>query len=197
MNRVATIDSSKCEMLLRSIASAILALVDGINDIVGERTVGKESYLDAAPDVLPHQLVQVLPRNYCSYLQRLRERLEQTFSAEEIEKIKRQYKTLCGSYRQQPNVKSCIDSFNDASSYHDAWIGHHDKYKLLQRFTGGLATIFPGTSTVESDFSVAKFEKTKNRMNLTDVSLEGILHAKQYRRLRSLNISNSTQYTVK
>ena len=84
VNRVATIDSSKCEMLLRSIASAILALVDGINDIVGERTVGKESYLDAAPDVLPHQLVQVLSRKYCSYLQRLRERLEQTFSAEEI-----------------------------------------------------------------------------------------------------------------
>ena len=93
--------------------------------------------------------------------------------------------------------RAALIALADASSYHDSWIGHHDKYKLLQIFTGGLATIFPGTSTVESDFSVVKHEKTKNRMNLTDVSLKGILHAKQYRRLRSLNISNSTQYTVK
>ena len=166
--------------------------MDGINDVVAERTADNENHFHAAPDVQPHQLVRVLSRKFCSYLQRLQEHLEQTFGVEEIEKIKRRYKTLCYSYRQQPDVKSCIDSVNGASSYHDAWIGHQDKYNLLQRFTDSLASIFPGTYTVESDFSVVKHEKTKNRVNLTDVSLEGILHAKQYRRMRSLDISNST-----
>ena len=61
VNRVATMGSSKCEMLLRSIASAILALVEGINDFVAERTAGNESYFHASPDVLPHQLARVLP----------------------------------------------------------------------------------------------------------------------------------------
>ena len=97
VNRVATMGSSKCEMLFRSIASAILALVDDINDVVAKKTADNESYFDAAPDILHHQLVRVLPRNFCSYLQLFRERLEQTFSADEIEKIKRQYKTLYGS----------------------------------------------------------------------------------------------------
>jgi hypothetical protein len=36
--------------------------------------------------------------------------------------------------------------------------------------------------------SVVKYEKNKNRMSLTDASLEGILHAKQYRRMHSLKV---------
>jgi hypothetical protein len=75
-------------------------------------------------------------------------------------------------------VKSSIDSFDDSAAYRDAWIGLHNMYLLLEKFVDGLATIFPGTSTVESDFSVVKYEKNKNRMSLTNASFEGILHAK-------------------
>jgi hypothetical protein len=49
-------------------------------------------------------------------------------------------------------VKSYIDSFDYSAAYRDAWIGLQNTYSLLERFVGGLATIFPGTSTVESDF---------------------------------------------
>jgi hypothetical protein len=85
-------------------------------------------------------------------------------------------------------VKSSIDNFDDNVAYRDAWIGLHNTYPLLEKFVGGLVTIFPGTSTVESDFSMVKYEKNKNRMSLTDASLEGILHAKQYRRMHSLKV---------
>ena len=44
---------------------------------------------------------------------------------------------------------------------------------------GGNKAVFPGTSTVESDFSVIGWEKDEYRFSLTDISLEGILHAKQ------------------
>jgi hypothetical protein len=59
---------------------------------------------------------------------------------------------------------------------------------LLERFVGGLETIFPGTSTVASDFSVVKYEKNTNRLSLTNASLKGILHAKQYRSMHSLKV---------
>jgi hypothetical protein len=85
-------------------------------------------------------------------------------------------------------LKSCIDSFYDSAAYHDAWICLQNTYPLLERFVGGLATIFPCTSTVESDFSVVKYEENMNRMSLTDASLEGILHAKQYRRMHSAKV---------
>lgn len=185
-DRLNTMDSGHRETLLRSSASAILELVDGITAVVAERSEDNEAYIDAAPDVLPHQLVRILPRDFCVYLQRHRERLEYTFSSENIETIGRQHKALCDSYHRQPELKSSIDSFDDSATYSDAWTGLQETYPLLEKFAGGLATIFPGTSTVESDFSVVKYEKNKNRMSLSDASLEGILHAKQYHRMHNL-----------
>jgi len=46
-------------------------------------------------------------------------------------------------------------------------------------FCGGLATKFSGTSSVESDFSLIGLEKDEYRTGLNDLSLKGILHAKQ------------------
>ncbi|CAK9260470.1 unnamed protein product [Sphagnum jensenii] len=187
-DRLFAMDNGHRETLFRLSASAILKLVDGITAIVAKRTEDNEAYINAAPDVLPHQLVRILPCDFCVYLQRHRERLDYTFSNEEIENIGHQHKVLCDSYRRQPDVKSSIDSFDDSAAYHDAWIGLHNTYPLLEKFVGGLATIFPGTSTVESDFSVVKYEKNKNRMSLTDASFEGILHVRQYRRMHSLKV---------
>jgi hypothetical protein len=183
---LSAIDSGHRETLLRLPASAILELVDGITAVVAERTEDNEAYIDAAPAVLAHQLVRVLLRDFCAYLQRHRERLDYTFSNEEIETIGRQHKALYDSYHRQPDVKSSIDSFDDSAAYRGAWIGLQNTYPLLETFVGGLTTIFPGTSTVESDLSVVKYEKNKNCMSLTDASLEEILHAKQYRRMHSL-----------
>jgi hypothetical protein len=88
--------------------------VDGNTAVVAERTEDNEAYIDAAPDVLPHQLVCILPREFCVYLQRHRERLDYTFSYEEIETVGRQHKALYDSYHRQPDVKSSIDTFEDA-----------------------------------------------------------------------------------
>ena len=187
-DRLAAMDSGNRDTLLQLSAAAILGLVDGISAVVAERNEDNEAYIDASPGVLPHQLVRILPRDFSVYLQCHRERLDYTFSIEEIENIGRQHKALCDAYRRQPELKSSIDSFDDGAAYRDAWNGLHNTYPLLERFVGGLATIFPGTSTVESDFSVVKYEKNKNRMSLSDASLEGILHAKQYRRMCSLRV---------
>ena len=46
--------------------------------------------------------------------------------------------------------------------------------------------VFPGTAQVESDLSTVKAEKTVFKNNLTDLSLEGILHSKQFDMLHAL-----------
>ena len=128
-------------------------------------------------------------------MQRHRERLDYTFSIKEIENIGRQHKALCDLYRRKPDVKRSIDSFYEGAAYPDAWNRLHNMYPLLERFVVGLATIFLGTYTAKSDFSVVKYEKNRNRMCLSDASLKVILHAKQYRRLLSLG-SESSMNTV-
>jgi hypothetical protein len=50
----------------------------------------------------------------------------------------------------------------------------------LRDFAGGLGTAYTSTATVEFDFSLMKWEKSKFRSAQTDFSLEGILHYKQY-----------------
>ena len=57
-------------------------------------------------------------------------------------------------------------------------------------FCGGIASAFPGTSTVESDFSIVKYEKDEYRMSLTDFSLEGILHSKQFEKLSEIPLNH-------
>jgi hypothetical protein len=61
-----------------------------------------------------------------------------------------------------------------------SWAVCQNRFIRLQEFCGGLPTVFPGTAVVESDFSVVNYEKSANRQSLSDISLEGILHAKQF-----------------
>jgi hypothetical protein len=49
-----------------------------------------------------------------------------------------------------------------------------------------MATAFPGTLNVESNFSIVKWEKDVTQMSLSVYSLEGILHAKQYNKIYNL-----------
>ena len=54
----------------------------------------------------------------------------------------------------------------------------------LLRFAAGLATVMPGTATVEADFSIINYERDSYRSALTNFSLEGILHSRQLEKLR-------------
>jgi hypothetical protein len=51
----------------------------------------------------------------------------------------------------------------------------------------GLATTFPVTSTLESGFLVLGWEKDECRKMLSDLSLEGILQAKQAKGLKKIS----------
>ena len=66
------------------------------------------------------------------------------------------------------------------------WLPTNNCFPLLQSFCGGLASAFPSTATVESDFSIIGWGKSDDRHDLTDFSLEGILDAKQYNNLKKL-----------
>jgi hypothetical protein len=67
--------------------------------------------------------------------------------------------------------------------------GAGERFPTLRQFCGDLASTFPNTATVESDFSVIGWEKDEFRKCLTDFSLEGIMHCKQFDRLKSLRSS--------
>ena len=67
---------------------------------------------------------------------------------------------------------------------------------MLVAYVGGMSTTFPGTSTVESYFSVIGWKKDEYRTMLSNLSLEGILHSKQKQEIQSIKtlLNKLTEY---
>lgn len=49
-----------------------------------------------------------------------------------------------------------------------------------------MATPFPTTATVESDFSIVRWEKDEGRGSLQNYTVEGIMNSKMYEELNRL-----------
>ena len=50
--------------------------------------------------------------------------------------------------------------YDEKTTFDEAWSIVKGRFKYLLRFCGGGASVFPGTSQVESDFYIVKGEKT-------------------------------------
>jgi hypothetical protein len=88
---------------------------------------------------------------------------------------------MARAYRNETAFSAAINKCCDSGAdYDDAWVVCNGRFPKLEEFCGGLASIFPNTSTVESDFSVTGWETNEYRHCLTDFSLEGILQTKQF-----------------
>ena len=56
----------------------------------------------------------------------------------------------------------------------------------VESFVGGLATIFPNTAVVESDFSILGWEIDEYSKVLTDLTSEGAMHCKRFEVIQQL-----------
>lgn len=174
-------------VLASSIGKLFVEAADGISQIECERGASNEP-ADQLPAVLPHELAHLDMRQFAKVLQLHRDRLLPVFKAEGIESISQQFSQFLRALRQEPQFKDAVLGASDASkSFRECWAPTNYRFPLLQDFCGGLAAAFPNTATVESDFSIIGWEKDDCRMDLTDFSLEGILHSKQYSRLQKLS----------
>lgn len=73
-----------------------------------------------------------------------------------------------------------MDKMSESIDFHEAWSALESRFPKLCTFAGGFASVYPGTTRVESDFSVISWEKDEYRLSLMDLSLEGIMHCKQF-----------------
>ena len=88
-----------------------------------------------------------------------------------------EHKALLFAYRV---LKEMIDTLCNRSNFQDGWRLLSTRLPNLMEFCGAIATLFPGTSTVESDFSILRWEKDCFRKGLSDFGLEGVLQGKHF-----------------
>lgn len=89
--------------------------------------------------------------------------------------------------------KQVVDACKlDKTSFAKGWARASSRFDAPLNFCSGLASVFPNIATVESDFSVVRWEENVYLNGLMDFSLEAIIQAKQFRRPQELYGALST-----
>jgi hypothetical protein len=178
--------------VIGTVGKLFVGAADGISRINGERDETNKA-TDELPPVLPLELCRIDMRQFVKLQQSQRDRLLPFFGDDGIESISKDFAEFLRAFREEPKFKEAVggNSGNDMG-FTEGWSPTNDRFSMLQKFCGGLASAFPNTATVESDFSIIGWEKDDNRVDLTDFSLEGILHSKQFKELKKLSSDLST-----
>jgi hypothetical protein len=150
--------------LVEDIGDFLLNLVKGLQEVRAERDSKNKASMVESPPVFPAQLCQLRPRVFNSTVLGPRQaQLKKFWSPSEIEKVEIDHRELCTAYKDEVSRKQIIDAHHHKIMFNDAWDSMDGRFQALRRFSSGLATSFPNTTSVESDFSVLKWEKSSNR----------------------------------
>ncbi|ETK92932.1 hypothetical protein L915_03815 [Phytophthora nicotianae] len=186
-----TIGTDAATLLASDLASVMATFVERVNSIEPKRNEKNEPVEGELPPSLPREFVKLQGRDLSALILKHRDRMAPHWTGEQIDAIEQEHSALCDQYRRHEQFRRSIDNdIEKVCTFEDAWNNADGKFPILKRFAGGLATTFPGTSTVESDFSILKWEKPPSKSRLTSFSLEGLLHAKQFALLNSIKVSS-------
>lgn len=176
------------ERVGRAVARLILFIVDGLIRIQSERDSQNHS-ADDMPPILPHELVKLSTGQFGITI--LERHLQLSWSAGRIAQIERDHQALIIAHHNDPFLQSAFHTCNEYTTFEKGWAMVDGKFLALRDFCGGIATVFANTASVESDFSILGWEKDEYRTSLTDLSLEGIMQAKQHELLKSLILAEN------
>ncbi|ETM30588.1 hypothetical protein L914_21736 [Phytophthora nicotianae] len=186
-----TIGTDAATLLASDLASVMATFVERVNSIEPKRNEKNEPVEGELPPSLPREFVKLQGRDLSALILKHRDRMAPHWTGEQIDAIEQEHSALCDQYRRHEQFRRSIDNdIEKVCTFEDAWNNADGKFPILKRFAGGLATTFPGTSTVESDYSILKWEKPPSKSRLTSFSLEGLLHAKQFALLNSIKVSS-------
>ena len=85
------------------------------------------------------------------------DRLEKSWTPEQVEEIEANHRDLIKMYHDDDFIRNAIDKHDANTLFNDAW-DYVPRFNRLRAFCGGLATIFPNTTSVESDLLILKWE---------------------------------------
>ncbi len=95
-----------------------------------------------------------------------------------IDKAESEHREPFAVYACEPDVKVALNKHDEKTFFNEAWDCLKGRFMQLRQLCSGLTIAFPNTTSMESDFSIVKWEKNDSRSSLMSLSLAGIMHAK-------------------
>ncbi|KAE8898502.1 hypothetical protein PF003_g17354 [Phytophthora fragariae] len=178
---LAELPKAQKQSVIVAVARTYVLAASGIDDLVVSEAL--------AYPVTPKELCATSMPQFSEIIKSLRPRLADALGEAQIDTIAAELRALHKYHADSKSFRDVIAAFDHRLATFDSmWLlgGAGKRFPHLAAFCGTLASVFPNTATVESDFSIIVCEKTDKRSCLTDLSLEGILHCKQWQRLRSI-----------
>lgn len=121
---------------------------------------------------MPEQLAVLRTNVFIkSILEPFREHLEDHWTQEEIDLLEEDHKALVRAYKTEPAFKQRIDKHTMKTMFDASWDDCSGRFLHLRNFSAGLTTAFPNRTSVESVFSILKWEFSGNRKSLSNLSL--------------------------
>jgi len=153
--------------------------------IVAECDARNRKKTDAAPPVLPLEIAGLSTFEFMELLFEHEERLRHSFPGTVVkEVISNKFEELVRLISRDSNLKIALTKGSEDSDFGKAWQQLRNRFPYMLRFEADLASVMPGTTTMEADFSTINYEKDDHRSALTSFFLEGILHSRQLEKLR-------------
>ena len=131
--------------------------VDGITRIVASQNAQNRP-TNNLPPVMLQELIQMRPFEFSQIVLLHKQHLEALMSEYDIVKITDEFKQLQNAYQSEDQTKSIINGFEYKTSFEHGWRPFIDQFPALCAFTGGLASVIPGTGS-DTNFSFIGWEK--------------------------------------
>ena len=114
--------------------------------------------------LLPSYLWQLLPFfiKFTELLSEHEERLRRTFSGSVVDQgLNSEFEKLVRLISRDSDMQSALAKASESKQgdFRLSWRPLGTRFPNLLRFAAGLATVMPGTATVEADFSIINYEK--------------------------------------
>ena len=154
---------------------------DGFLKTQAQRNHNNVARTIEAPLVMPAELVKMRTGAFINdNLDPFRQHLEKFWSAEQIDQVECDHNDMLLAYAREPSIKEVLDAHDHKTFFDDAWDNVKTRFLTLRQFCGGLVSMFPNTTSLESNFSIVKWEKDAHRTCLSSLSLAGVMYFKQF-----------------
>ncbi len=162
-------------------------IVANVSQVQAERDSNNNAWELEAPLVMLADLVKIHPAAFIQdVLDPYRAHPSKHWFQQHIDDMEKEHQQLRAVYDNEPHVAKAFDQHDENTFFNDAWDVIKGRFSGLRQFCGGLATMFPNTTVVESDFLMVKWEKDDTCTSLTNLVLAGIMQAKQFELLKAL-----------